>query len=61
MATGRSTYLVKEPDFNTDPYPATSGYWKKSEDTYKLEGLPARTGRSLWRYDMAGAIEEGIW
>jgi rhamnogalacturonan endolyase len=33
---GRLDYLVKQPDFNTDPY-QQPGYWKKSEDTYKLE------------------------
>jgi rhamnogalacturonan endolyase len=56
---GRYDYLVKQPDFNTDPY-QQPGYWKKSEDTYKLEAYD-HDGRFMWRYDMGWAIEEGIW
>lgn len=56
---GRLDYLVKRPDFNTDPY-QKPGYWKKSEDTYKLEAY-RHDGAFLWRYDMGWAIEEGIW
>lgn len=56
---GRFDYLVKHPDFNTDPY-QQPGYWKKSEDTYKLEAY-RHDGTFLWRYDMGWAIEEGIW
>jgi hypothetical protein len=56
---GRLDYLVKQPDFNTDPY-QQPGYWKKSEDTYKLEAY-RHDGMFLWRYDMGWAIEEGIW
>ena len=56
---GRLDYLVKQPDFNTDPY-QRPGYWKKSEDTYKLEAY-RHDGTFLWRYDMGWAIEEGIW
>ncbi|HEY5915586.1 MAG TPA: silent information regulator protein Sir2 [Verrucomicrobiae bacterium] len=56
---GRYDYLVKQPDFNTDPY-QQPGYWKKSEDTYKIEAYD-HDGRFLWRYDMGWAIEEGIW
>jgi len=56
---GRLDYLVKQPDFNTDPY-QQPGYWKKSEDTYKLEAY-RHDGTFLWRYDMGWAIEEGIW
>lgn len=56
---GRLDYLVKHPDFNTDPY-QQPGYWKKSEDTYKLEAW-TQDGKFLWRYDMGWAIEEGIW
>ncbi|MCX6956376.1 MAG: hypothetical protein NTV51_29935 [Verrucomicrobia bacterium] len=32
---GKLDYLVKTPDFNTDPY-QQPGYWKQSTDTYKL-------------------------
>lgn len=56
---GRYDYVIKQPDFNTDPY-QRPGYWKKSEDTYKIEAYNA-DGRRLWRYDMGWAIEEGIW
>jgi rhamnogalacturonan endolyase len=56
---GQLDYLVKWPDFNTDPY-QQPGYWKKSEDTYKLEAY-RHDGTFLWRYDMGWAIEEGIW
>ncbi len=56
---GKLDYLVKVPDFNTDPY-QQPGYWKKSEDTYKLEAY-RHDGQFLWRYDMGWAIEEGIW
>ncbi|MCX6902771.1 MAG: silent information regulator protein Sir2 [Verrucomicrobia bacterium] len=56
---GQLDYLVKQPDFNTDPY-QQPGYWKKSQDTYKLEAY-RHDGTFLWRYDMGWAIEEGIW
>jgi rhamnogalacturonan endolyase len=56
---GALDYLVKQPDFNTDPY-QRPGYWKKSEGTYKLEAY-RHDGRFLWRYDLGWAIEEGIW
>jgi rhamnogalacturonan endolyase len=56
---GRLDYLVKTPDFNTDPY-QQPGYWKKSEDTYKLTAI-RHDGTKLWTYDMGWAIEEGIW
>ncbi|MCL4789376.1 MAG: hypothetical protein KJ070_21745, partial [Verrucomicrobia bacterium] len=56
---GRLDYLVKHPDFNTDPY-QQPGYWKKSEDTYKLEAY-RHDGTFLWRYDMGWSFEAGIW
>jgi len=56
---GQLDYLIKQPDFNTDPY-QKSGYWKKSQDTYKLEAY-RHDGTFMWRYDMGWAIEEGIW
>lgn len=56
---GRLDYLIKQPDFNTDPY-QQPGYWKRSEDTYKLEAY-RHDGTFLWRHDMGWAIEEGIW
>ncbi|KPL09827.1 hypothetical protein AMJ85_05985 [candidate division BRC1 bacterium SM23_51] len=56
---GALDYIIKQPDFNTDPY-QHPGYWKKSEDTYKIEAY-RHDGKFLWRYDMGWAIEEGIW
>lgn len=56
---GRLDYLVKQPDFNTDPY-QQPGYWKRSTGTYQLEAY-RHDGTFLWRYDMGWAIEEGIW
>ncbi|MBI5691274.1 MAG: hypothetical protein HZC55_14410 [Verrucomicrobia bacterium] len=56
---GRLDYLVKTPDFNTDPY-QQPGYWKKSTDTYKLTAY-RHDGTRLWTYDMGWSIEEGIW
>jgi rhamnogalacturonan endolyase len=53
-------YVIKQPNFNTDPY-QQPGYWKKSEDTYKIEAYDGATRKFLWRYDMGWAIEEGIW
>jgi rhamnogalacturonan endolyase len=56
---GRYDYVIKQPNFNVDPY-EKPGYWKKSEDTYKLEAYRS-DGKFLWRYDMGWSIEEGIW
>ena len=56
---GRLDYLIKQPDFNTDPY-QQPGYWKKSEVTYKLEAYN-NDGKFMWQYDMGWAIEAGIW
>lgn len=56
---GRLEFLIKQPDFNTDPY-QQPGYWKKSPTTYKIEAY-SLDGEMLWRYDMGWAIEAGIW
>jgi rhamnogalacturonan endolyase len=56
---GRLDYLIKQPDFNSDPY-QQPGYWKPSPEPYKLEAYD-HAGRLLWRYDMGWAIETGIW
>jgi rhamnogalacturonan endolyase len=56
---GRLDYVTKQPNFNTDPY-QRPGYWKKSEDTYKIEAY-RHNGAFLWRHDMGWSIEEGIW
>jgi rhamnogalacturonan endolyase len=56
---GGLDYLIKQPDFNVDPY-QQPGYWKKSEEPYKIEAY-AHGGKFMWRYDMGWAIEEGIW
>ena len=40
-------YVVKQPNFNTDPY-QRPGYWKKSTTTYKIEAYRLG-GKMLWR------------
>lgn len=54
---GRLDFVVKQPQGNVDPY---EKYWKRSEDTYKLEAY-THDGKFLWRYDMGWAIEQGTW
>ncbi|MHC4173780.1 MAG: rhamnogalacturonan lyase family protein [Planctomycetota bacterium] len=56
---GAYEYIIKQPNFNTDPY-QKPGYWKKSTDTYKLEAYRL-DGTMMWRYDMGWSIEAGIW
>ncbi len=56
---GRLEYLIKQPNFNTDPY-QHPGYWKKSTTTYKIEAYTL-DGKMLWRHDMGWSIEAGIW
>jgi rhamnogalacturonan endolyase len=56
---GQFEYIIKQPDFNTDPY-QQPGYWKPSTTTYKIEAYRAN-GEMLWRYDMGWSIEAGIW
>ncbi|MDO8543551.1 MAG: hypothetical protein Q7S40_24180 [Opitutaceae bacterium] len=57
---GKFDYLVKHPDFNTDPYVLGKGYWKPSPEPYKLEAY-RHDGTFMWRYDMGPGIETGIW
>jgi len=56
---GTYEYVIKQPNFNTDPY-QRPGYWKKSTTTYKLEAYRS-DGTMMWRYDMGWSIEAGIW
>lgn len=56
---GAYEYVIKQPNFNTDPY-QQPGYWKKSTTTYKLEAYRL-DGTLMWRYDMGWSIEAGIW
>jgi rhamnogalacturonan endolyase len=56
---GEIEFVIKQPDFNVDPY-QHPGYWKPSREPYKLEAYKL-DGRMMWRYDMGWAIEEGIW
>ena len=53
-------YVIKQPDFNSDPY-HRERYWKRSPEPYKLEAYNGATGRLMWRYDMGWAIETGTW
>jgi len=56
---GTLEYVIKQPNFNTDPY-QKPGYWKRSTTTYKLEAYKL-DGTMLWRHDMGWSIEAGIW
>jgi rhamnogalacturonan endolyase len=56
---GKYDYVIKQPDFNTDPW-REKGYWKRSKEPYKLEAYSSE-GKFMWRYDMGWAIETGIW
>ncbi|MBN1807057.1 MAG: hypothetical protein JW837_17545 [Sedimentisphaerales bacterium] len=56
---GTYEYIIKQPDFNTDPY-QQPGYWKRSTTTYKLEAYRPN-GTMMWQYDMGWSIEAGIW
>jgi len=56
---GAYDYIIKQPDFNTDPW-REPGYWKRSREPYKIEAYTSR-GRFLWRYNMGWAIETGTW
>jgi rhamnogalacturonan endolyase len=56
---GAFEYIIKQPNFNTDPY-QRPGYWKRSITTYKLEAYRL-DGTMMWRYDMGWSIEAGIW
>ena len=56
---GAYEYIIKQPNFNTDPY-QQPGYWKRSTTTYKLEAYRL-DGTMMWRYDMGWSIEAGIW
>ncbi len=56
---GSYEYVIKQPNFNTDPY-QHPGYWKRSNTTYKLEAYSS-DGTMMWRYDMGWSIEAGIW
>jgi len=56
---GTYEYIIKQPNFNTDPY-QHPGYWKRSTTTYKIEAYRL-DGTMMWRYDMGWSIEAGIW
>jgi rhamnogalacturonan endolyase len=53
-------YVIKQPDFNTDPY-HRQAYWKRSPEPYQLEAYDGANGRLMWRYGMGWAIETGAW
>jgi rhamnogalacturonan endolyase len=59
-ADGVLDYVIKQPDFNTDPY-HRERYWKRSPEPFKLEAYNGVTGKLMWRYDMGWAIEAGVW
>lgn len=56
---GEMEYIIKQPNFNSDPY-QHPGYWKPSPSPYQLEAYK-KDGTLLWTYNMGWAIETGIW
>ncbi|MBN2129986.1 MAG: hypothetical protein JW741_10840 [Sedimentisphaerales bacterium] len=56
---GSLEFVIKQPNFNTDPY-QRPGYWKPSTTTYKIEAYRV-DGAMMWRHDMGWSIEAGIW
>jgi len=56
---GALEFVIKQPNFNTDPY-QQPGYWKPSTTTYKIEAYRL-DGTMLWQHDMGWSIEAGIW
>ena len=56
---GSLEFVIKQPNFNTDPY-QHPGYWKPSTTTYKIEAYRL-DGTMMWRHDMGWSIEAGIW
>jgi len=56
---GSLEFVIKQPNFNTDPY-QRPGYWKPSTTTYKIEAY-RQDGTLLWCHDMGWSIEAGIW
>lgn len=53
-------YVIKQPDFNTDPY-HREGYWRRSKEPYTLEAYSGCDGKLMWQYNMGWAIETGAW
>lgn len=53
-------FVIKQPDFNTDPY-HRERYWRRSPEPFKLEAYSGATGKMMWRHDMGWAIETGTW
>ncbi len=57
---GHLDYVIKQPNFSTDPY-SNTGYWKRSREPYTLEAYDGQRGQKLWEYNMGWAIETGTW
>ncbi len=56
---GQLDYIVKQPDFNTDPA-VLYKLWKPSPESFKIEAYRS-DGTFLWRHDMGPGIETGVW
>ncbi|MFW9999680.1 MAG: silent information regulator protein Sir2 [Candidatus Hodarchaeota archaeon] len=57
---GNFDFVIKEPNYNIDPYSPPLGHWKPSTDTYKIEAYLSN-GTFLWCKDLGWDIEQGIW
>ena len=53
-------FVIKQPDFNSDPY-HRERYWKRSPETYKLEAYNGANGRFMWRYEYRLGWSRARW
>ena len=57
---GSYDYVIKQPNYNIDPFSPPFGHWEPSTDTYKIEAYLSN-GTFLWLKDLGWDIEQGIW
>lgn len=57
---GSYDFVIKQPNYNIDPFTPPLGNWELSTDTYKIETYLSN-GTFLWRKDLGWDIEQGIW
>jgi rhamnogalacturonan endolyase len=57
---GSYDYVIKQPNYNIDPFSPPLGHWEPSQDTYKIEAYLSN-GTFLWSKDLGWDIEQGIW
>jgi len=57
---GSYDFVIKQSNYNIDPFSPPFGHWESSQDTYKIEAYLSN-GTFLWRRDLGWDIEQGIW